>query len=565
MLKKLAIKNVALIDNAEIVFSSGLNILSGETGSGKSVIIECLNFVLGAKADKSMISTGESVCSVTAEFDVASVPEIAGVFDEFGFEKDELLIITRRFNSDGKGDIRVNGNAVTASMLRRFTSCLVDVHGQSEHFYLLKESNQLDLIDKYCGTAVSDIKEQIKNKYSDYKEAVKGLEGLGGDEQSRMIRQDILSYQIKEIEDADIYDGEEEELVALRKKLLNREKIASGINSACDAIEGDGGALDTLQNALHSLNALSAFGEEYSAVADRLDSLNIELKDVADTLSSLGGDDDEEYSLEATEERLEVIKKLRKKYGADYSEIMNFLEKAKEEYDKLSRFGELAEEYENKKGIAEDKLYALYKKLSAARKKGAEEFASGVTKELTELGMGKAVFDIKFEELPDKENCAFNASGQDKLEFLFSANMGEPLKPLAKVISGGEISRFMLAVKTASSKIQSVSTFVFDEIDAGISGHIASVVAEKFVKISLGTQIIAITHLPQISVMSDTGLLIYKAEEGGRTRTHVKVLDKAGKVEEITRLIGGTSGSAAAIAHAEDMIKQAEDYKQRLK
>ena len=562
MLKSLRIKNVALIDDVTIEFSSGLNILSGETGSGKSVIIESLNFVLGAKADKSMITSSETFCLVSAEFDVSNCDNINCVYKEFDFDLDDTLIITRKFSVDGRGDIKINGNTVTVSMLRKFTSHLVDIHGQSEHFYLLRESNQLNLIDEYCGNDVLNIKNRIKDTYVEYKNVIDTIDSFGGDEQSRAIRLDILSYQIKEIQDAELVEGEEEELTVLRKKLINKEKIVNSFNSANDALEGDNGAVDTLRNALYSISSITQLNDEYSKLYERLDNVSAEVKDIADTISSLINDDyDEEISLEEVENRLEIIKKLKKKYGADYNEIMQFLNDTVEEYNRLLSYDDILEKESKKKTKLEEKLYNYYVELSNIRKQYSKIFSQSVTKELSELGMSKAVFDIAFSCVPNMEDCQFNSSGFDKIEFVFSANSGEPLKPLAKIISGGEISRFMLAVKTASSKIQNVSTFVFDEIDAGISGKIASVVAEKFAKISKETQVIAITHLPQISAMSDNALLIYKKELEGKTKTFVDCLDEENKIFEITRLVGGTTDSNVAVEHAKNMIKSANEYK----
>ena len=564
MLKSLKIKNVALIDEADIGFSSGLNILSGETGSGKSVIIDALNFVLGAKADKTMITYGQPSCSVCAEFDITDNIAVKNAAEELSLDcDDDVLIINRRFFADGKGDIKVNGNAVTAGMLKKLTFLLVDIHGQSEHFYLLKESNQLDAIDNFCGDKLTEIKERIKSVYGGYKAVLDALENLGGDESSRAVKLDILAFQIDEIEKADLKEGEEEELIALRKKLLNQEKIISAVSGAAEALNGEGGATDTLQSALHALRSVAAFGVEYEALSERLDSARCEIEDIYETLSGMSSEDFDEGWLEETEERLELIKKLKNKYGGSIGEIYEYLEKSRAEYDRLLHFDELSVTYRKQKAEIEEKLHSLYKEMRVLREKAASEFSESVVRELSELGMVRALFEIGFSEFPEMDKCDFNSVGPDKLEFMFSANAGEPLKPLAKIISGGEISRFMLAVKTAA-KTHAVSTFVFDEIDAGISGKIAAIVAEKFAKIAKNVQVLAITHLPQISAMGDNSLLIYKTEEDGRTRTHVKTLTREDKVKEITRLVGGDENSHAAKEHAAEMIARAEEYKKAL-
>lgn len=564
MLLSLKIKNIALIADAEIEFFAGLNVLSGETGSGKSVVIDALNFVLGAKADKTMISFESPYCSVSAAFDVSDHPAAKEIAEEIGIEPEDVLVVNRRFFADGRGDIKINGNPVSAGMLKKITAVLVDIHGQSEHFYLLKESNQLALVDRVCSDKLDALKSRVKAEYETYKGALSALENLGGDEHTRAVRLDILKYQIEEIENAALCDGEEEELSARRKKMLNAEKIAAAVSGAAAAIGGDGGAVDALQNALHTLRSIENFGEDYAALAERLDSAKCEVEDIYETLSASEGEEFSQYELEEIENRLEIYKKLRMKYGKDVAAINRFLEESRAEYEKLSHFDELSEEYRKQLEKSKKILYGYYCEMSDLRRETAARFSGAVEKELSELGMNKAKFEVSFAPLPDIEHVSFSQNGADSVSFLFSANSGEPLKPLAKIISGGEISRFMLAMKTAV-KSHGISTFVFDEIDAGISGTIAAVVAKKFAKIAQNVQVIAITHLPQISAMADNSILIYKREEGGKTHTFTKKLTDAEKIAEVTRLVGGSESSEAATAHAKELIAQADAYKRSLR
>ena len=566
MLRKLIIKNIALIDSAEINFTDGLNVLSGETGAGKSVIIESLNFVLGAKADKSLIRSGESECFVKAEFDVSDNKSIECVFEEFDIDVDEILIVSRKFNIDGKSSIKINGNTSSVSMLRKFTSKLVDVHGQSEHFNLLKTSNQLELVDKFCGLKMQTIKNELQNIYSEYKNVLQQIESGGGDERQRLIKLDILNYQINEIENSNIYETEEEELIEIKKKLQFQEKIMSALNNLRCSINDEGGICDILGNASKLMSGISEFDNEYLALYDRVESIYSEISDIADDASScLDGVETVQYNEYELEDRLKLIKSLKNKYGNTYQDIVLFLENAKNEKETMENFEENSKRLQKRKCELENQLYELYVQLRTERVGASKLLEQNILSELRELGMPKAQFSILFNDAPTLELCQFNSdNGFDSIEFMFSANNGEPLKSLSFVISGGEMSRFMLAIKAQTAKYNDVSTFIFDEIDAGISGNIAKVVAEKFAKISLSTQIISITHLPQISAMADNNLLIEKNELHDKTITSVKTLTDIDKVFEIVRLIGGDKNDATAISHAENLISGASMYKQML-
>lgn len=566
MLKSLSIKNVALIDAAEIDFKDGLNVLSGETGSGKSVILESLNFVLGAKADKTLIRSGESECFVSALFDVSDSADLAEVFEETGIEQDEQILISRRFSADGKGLIKLNGNPVTQSMLKKFTAKLVDVHGQSEHFYLLKNSNQLELVDKFTEKA-SKIKEEISILFEGYKSINDKISGMGGSDAERIVKTDILNYQINEIDSAELKIGEDEELLAIKRTLLNQEKIVGALSSVKNALWGDGGAGDIISNAEKLSVGISEFGENYEKLSERISALNVELSDIADSASSLL----EEFNYaendpDEIESRLDLIKNLKRKYGGSIEAVLEFSENAKKQLQTYRNYDALYAELSKEKSEKEKIIYEKYSELSKERRIAAEKFSERVIGELKELGMADAVFKINFKPLPDISQCVFNSiNGKDEAEFVLSANKGEPEKPLSLVISGGEISRFMLAIKTQTAKFNNVSTFIFDEIDAGISGNTAKTVAQKFAKIAKNVQIIAITHLPQISAMGDNNLLIEKKTENGKTLTEIKELDEKGKIAEIVRLTGGDKNSESAKSLATELIKNSNEYKRQLK
>lgn len=563
MLAKLTVKNFALIENAEIIFTDGMNVLSGETGSGKSVIIESINFVLGGKPDRAFIRHGMEECSVTAEFDVSDNPSIGDIFDELDFDKEDVLIISRKFSVTGKSSVRINGNAATIGMLKKFTSHLIDVHGQSEHFELLSTSNQLKLLDKYGGEEIAAIKNELKDNYNVFRTVNDELEKLGGDEDHRLIRLDVLDFQIKEIEDCAVKEGEEENLLAIRERIVQKERLLTALSAVKSAISDEGGVSDILGNAVRSIQSVSQFGQEYEELYSRLSAVYSEAEDISETAGEIEESLSEEgLDPDAIEERLEKIKKIKKKYGGSFEEINVFLENAKSEKEKLENFNETAEKLLLESEKLKDVLYKNYASLDNVRRKYAKQLENNVLAELAELKMDKSKFAIVFSALPDKSDCKFDsANGANEVEFFFSANLGEPLKPLSSVISGGEMSRFMLSIKAQSAKYNDISTFIFDEIDAGISGAVAKVVARKLCRISKEVQVIAISHLPQITSFADNNLLIYKHEKDGLTYTSVKKLSDVEKTAEIVRLVGGTTDNASATALAESLICEAEEYK----
>lgn len=563
MLAKLTVKNFALIENAEIIFTDGMNVLSGETGAGKSVIIESINFVLGGKPDRAFIRHGTEECSVTAEFDVSDNPSIGDIFDELDFDKEDVLIISRKFSLTGKSSVRINGNAATIGMLKKFTSHLIDVHGQSEHFELLSTSNQLKLLDKYGGEEIAAIKNELKSNYNAFRTVNDELEELGGNEDHRLIRLDVLDFQIKEIEDCAVKEGEEENLLAIRERIIQKERLLTALSAVKSAISDEGGVSDILGNAVRSIQSVSQFGQEYEDLYSRLLAVYSETEDISETAGEIEESLSEEgLDPDALEERLEKIKKIKKKYGGSFEEINVFLENAKSEKEKLENFNETAEKLLLESEKLKDVLYKNYASLDNVRRKYAKQLENNVLAELAELKMDKSKFAIVFSALPDKSDCKFDsANGANEVEFFFSANLGEPLKPLSSVISGGEMSRFMLSVKAQSAKYNDISTFIFDEIDAGISGAVAKVVARKLCRISKEVQVIAISHLPQITSFADNNLLIYKHEKDGLTYTSVKKLSDVEKTAEIVRLVGGTTDNASATALAESLICEAEEYK----
>ncbi len=562
MLSKLSIKNVALIERAEMEFCEGLNVLSGETGAGKSVILDSVNFVLGAKADRSMIRYGESECLVRAEFILPEHSKAVCVLRDMDIDTDGEVIISRKFTDGGKNSIKINGNTVTASMLRQVTDCLVDVHGQSEHFFLLQESNQLKVLDSVVGEDLLPIKERLASLIKEKKGVEEQIKLLGGDEQERGRRLDILRFQIEEIEAVAWQEGEEEELLAKKNKINNLEKIITAIQTAVSAISEERGALDCLRGAARGLSPITRLDESYEGIFNQLEGVAAETEDIAASLSDLGEElyFDENEAAE-TERRLDAIRALKRKYGGDKAQVDEYYQKISAEYELLSdcegQFALLSE----KKEALDGEIYLVCCEITSLRKTRGEEFCKRVVAELKTLNIANAQFSIDFADYERADVSKATANGMDAICFLFSANAGEPMKSLGKIISGGEMSRFMLAIKTQLSAVNEISTYIFDEIDAGISGKTAKVVGEKLAKIAKNTQIIAVSHLAQIAIMSDAEFLIEKEEKAGKTLTNVKKLTAEEQKREIVRLLGGESADEFAYKHAEELLKQAKEYK----
>lgn len=554
MIKSIRIQNIALIELAEIDFFSGLSVLSGETGAGKTVIINAINFSLGAKADKTLIRHGETYCQTEVCF-IDLSEQTKDVLTEFDIEFEEELIIKRKLNVDGRSDIKINGQSVTLTMLKKLTLTLCDIYGQSEHYSLLSAQNQLKVIDLYVGKPLFELKQKAIPYIETIKNANKILEENGGDEYSRSIRLDVLSYQISEIEKAELYDGEEEELLEKKKVFSNAQKIGESLSIVNSSISDDGGVLDIVSTALNKLSQISDYKNDYLELYDRLYAIKADVDDISYTANALLDDIDfDEQEKQRIEERLDLIKNIKRKYGNTYSDIMEFYQKCSIEYENLQNFSQLSKRCENDINVSEDALKSIYNDMHELRLKGAESFSKSVELELSTLGMKSATFSVSV----NQGDFKLSKDGNTEIEFLFSANKGEPLKNMSKIISGGEMSRFMLALKIVASDVG--GTYIFDEIDAGISGEVAKIVAKKFVELSKRVQIITISHLPQIVSFADNNYLIKKSENAEKTTTSIVYLDGEGKINEIIRLTGGGDESVARL-NAISSIETANEYK----
>lgn len=557
MLEHLHIKNVALIKESEISFGEGLNILTGETGAGKSMVIDSLQFALGGRAGKDFLRHGEKMASVEALFAVQS-SALQEKLEENGIEPEEdgSVLITRTLSETGKSVCRVNGSTVTVSMLKEIAEDLIDIYGQHEHQSLLNPSKHIRLLDRFCGAGFGDAMEEYKASFSALKEIDKQLDALMGNESQREQRMDILSFQKDEMEAAAIKAGEEEDLLEQKKRLGSMEKLMrltgesiallydgnDRMPSACDQL---GDALSKLQEAAeydHTLTPfVDALADAYAAVEDTAR----ELKREADK------QENDPEALEQIEERLQIIYKLKRKYGGTVEAVLAFYDKVVEELDFLANSNEKVAELMAIREKEQKKLTAYAETLTARRKDTAEQVAEQIETALRDMEMKDARFHIQIDEKYD-----WTADGKDKVEFLISANAGESLKPLAKIASGGEMSRVMLALKTVLVDADDIGTFIFDEIDTGVSGRTARKVGEKMRFLGGKRQILCITHLPQIAAMADSHFLIEKESDGEETTTKVTPLTEEGSVGEVARLMGGSDVTETTLAAARELIQE---------
>lgn len=553
MLHQLSIKNIALIEDMTLEFEKGFNVLSGETGAGKSIIVDSLNLVLGERAARELVRYGTD--RAVAEGVFSSCPEAEGILTENGIDCEDGMIIVRREISGDKNVCRINGNAVTLSVLKRVADKLADIHGQHEHQLLLNKDTHLEFLDSFA--SLSEQKENVRLAYTYYRSCLEKLNGDWGSEEERARKCEMLEFQINEIEQADIKQGEEEELRKRAEILNNADKIRENLIEA-GRLAGSN-ALDDIRTAVKVLDKAAQANEDYSSLASRLDSVFYELEDISSALSDEAENvDSDPYELERIEDRLSLLKKLFRKYGKDEEEVLKFYDDACAELERLHNAENTIAELTNQAERFLKEYNKQAEKLSELRHDAAIEFEDRIKSELAELGMKNAVLEVDF-----SKNGEPTPDGCDRMEFLFSANTGEEVKPLSKIISGGEMSRFMLAMKSVAADDVALPTMVFDEIDTGISGNGAAVVAKKIAVLSKKHQVIAITHLPQLASMADAHFLVLKKTENGRTHTEVIPMNKKMRLREIARLAGG-SETELALKRAEEIVSEAEEFKSKI-
>lgn len=547
MLNLLHIENIAVIESADISFDSGFNVLTGETGAGKSIVIDAISAILGERAYRDMIRTGANKASVRAVFD--QVPEFPW-FSENGIPYEEETLIQRDIFLDGKNVCRVNGALISVSMLRKLGIQLINIHGQHDSASLFDEENHLAFLDDFSSNQA--LRFAYREKYDAVAALRREIQNKTMDESEKLRRMETLKYQIAEIEKAELEPGEDEHLEERRKLLQNAERLSSGMDEAVEALYGgeeSDGASGLLAQAEYALGRLAKFSDQYASLHERVTDLMYQVRDVAE--DARDARDDLNFSadeLEQIESRLDVIYRLRKKYGTDCQEILDYLACAKRELDEIEFADDHLERLKKKLHQAENDAWEAAKTLRQNRMENAQIMSRCILQELHDLDMPRVQFRCEFTQQELLPN------GADSVAFFMSANAGEALKPLSKVASGGELARIMLSMKNVLAEKDQIATLIFDEVDTGVSGRAAQKVAEKLRKLSAHKQVLCVTHLPQMAALADNHMLISKSERDGRTYTSVTPLDIEGRKRELARIIGGANITETTLKSAEEML-----------
>lgn len=558
MLELLHIENIAIIEAADIEFAPGFNALTGETGAGKSIVIDSLSAVLGQRTSRELIRTGADKAFVSAAFS-GTVPELTETLG-IQAEADGTLLLQREIQTDGKNICRVNGRPVTVGQLRALGAQLLNIHGQHDGQQLLDEEQHIVYLDSF-GRAGSLINTYAE-KYKHFTDIRRQIGALQMNEAEKTRRVDTLQYQIEELRRAKLTPGEEEELTARRGMLRNAEKFLGAVAGADYALNGDdsgGGALSALRQAQDALGGVRHLDDAFGQLYERLGEAYSEVYDIAATVEDKRGElDVSPGELDRVESRMDLLYRLKKKYGATVEDMLDYQARCEAELAQIEDAGDTLVRLEQALSKAEKEARQAAQALSDARKAAAEQLTSQILTELQQLDMGKIRFAVDFAEKP------LDSDGMDTVRFLMSANVGEELRPIHKIASGGELARIMLAMKNVLSEQDHVGTMVFDEVDTGVSGRAAQKVAEKMARISRRKQVLCVTHLPQLAAMADTHFSVEKGERGGRTYTEVRRLDREQRRRELARLTGGSHVSQTMLDGAEELLVQAEKFRAEL-
>ena len=561
MLQSLYLENIALIEKLGIELFPGFNVLTGETGAGKSIIIDAVNFVLGERTSRDLIRNGASKAKVDAVFSLNEGDRVYEALDKLGIEAENEIILSRELSTSGRNSCRINGTLVPVAMLKSVSDTLVDIHGQHEHQALLDPENHIGYLDAFCHSDSFPLIEKIDNIVSECGALTLKRNSGFSSESEREREMDMLRYQIDEISSAALEADEEEKLNAEKTVLLNAERIRTALESAHAALSGgeDGSALSLIDDARRSLKDIAALNGEYEEFANRLEELYYAAEDISFSIRDSSENVDMNMQrLEEIEQRLKLISDLKRKYGRSAEEVINFGVEAQNRLNELENAETLAAEMDKKLNKLKAEYNAEADKLTLVRKNACEKLKQSVLNELSDLGMSKAKFDVS---LINQSSGEPRKNGRETAEFMLSANPGEPLKPLEKVASGGELSRIMLCFKTIFADNDRIPTLIFDEIDTGISGRTAAVVGEKMLGIAKKHQVICVTHLAQIAALADAHLMVRKYDDGEKTFVETRQLNEEEKVSRIANMMDGESNSPSAVLHAKELIARAEKIK----
>lgn len=564
MLTELSIRNLAVIEAVSLTFHRGFHVLTGETGAGKSIIIDALGLVAGGRGASDLVRYGCEKAEIEAQFDVSPTHPVWAVFERIGIEAspDETIVVRREISAQGKSTSRLNGQLVNLTMLREVGDCLVNIHGQHEHQSLMKPEEHLHWLDMYAADRIGALKSQYEEAYDRYTELRKEWAQLEDTGKRALQMADLYRFQIEEISAAQLKIGEDESLLEEKRKLSNAEKCYQSVADAYDALYGSnkGGALSAIGKAMHRVddiasvdaNVLKPLLEQIQTAFYQLEDAAFQLRDYRDNVEFNPG------RLDEIETRLDLISSLRRKYGDTVADILAYLQSIQVEMDVLDNKEEKREALRQAAEKQRERLMQLGEQLSEARHAASEQLAREIEQELKGLHMERTRFEVQMERL---EGGKATREGLDKVEFLIAANPGEPLRPMAKIASGGELSRIMLAMKAIFSRLDRIPVLVFDEVDTGVSGRAAQAIAEKMSFLSRHCQVFSITHLPQVACMADAHYAIHKTVDGERTFTRVTDLQPQERIRELARMLGGVEVTETTLSHAREMIELANEKK----
>ena len=555
MLQELSIKDFAIIDEIQISFQPKMTVLTGETGAGKSIIIDALGLLAGGRGSTEFIRKGEKKAVIQGLFTLPREANTYNILEEYGIDsEDGQIILQRDLYRGGRNICRINGMMVNLATLRKVGETLIDIHGQNEHQELMKPENHIDLLDEY-DKKTSQLRNQYQVVYQNYRKLKLSMEKKEADEKAWAQRLDMLNFQVKEIEEAGLKINEEDELVEEKNKLDNFQAIHDALELSYQILSGEKiDVVGNLGNAMNELSDVSDLSENLqeinTKISDAFYSLEDAARDISDELDSMEWNGER---LNEIEERLELIHQLKRKYGDTIEDILHYHSRIVKELREMENAEQNSEKQERQLSEALEKVKELAIKLSKQRKKSAKKLEKMIHEQLSALYMDKAVFEVKF-----LNNSKLYSKGIDKVEFYIQTNPGEEMGPLAKIASGGELSRIMLALKTIFSQKMGVTSIIFDEVDTGVSGRVAQAIAEKISQISNNSQVLCITHLPQVAAIADNHYYISKSVNDGRTETSLKELDEKQKIREIARMLSGSEITELTLKHAEELIKMSK-------